>query len=936
MKNTVVINTIAALLLHFGVAPLHAAQVTGSILFGGAATLDAPSAGTATKVTAWLGAGGVGTPYVLDATDDFATYVTPGASATFVAPWSFNSGELPALWAVGGFQFDLVSSEITSQTLPTVFSVTGKPMNGAVTVRGQGYVSGNGYDRTFGVWAFSTQDPSSGTPPRFAFSAGVTAVPAVGAIGNFVWEDLNENGIQDPGEQGIDGVTVALADTDGNLLATTVTASNGFYQFTELETGSYIVTVDTASPPLTGYLPSPVGAPGSTPETDSDASPRTVVLTDSDPSDQTIDFGFYAFVPPAGRIGNFVWSDANGDGIQGSGEPGIDGVTVRLKDGSNAVIATAVTSGGGAYLFSGLAAGSYSVEVDTSSPALMGATPALPNAPGSTVANDSNVNPSTVVLESNDSEDLTVDFGYIPAPTGSIGDFVWSDVNGDGIQGPEDEEPGIPSVTVRLRGSDDVLLQTTTTDLDGLYQFTGLRAGTYRVEVDASSPALAGFIATTPNATGSTSGNDSNPNPASVTLSSDAASDMTIDFGYKPAPSGQIGNFVWKDVNRNGIQDVGEPGINGVSIALKDGAGTTLATTVTSGNGAYLFAGLTAGQYLIDYDETDPELNGFLPTIATAPGSTPADDSNSSPASVTLATDSSIDLETDFGFISLGCGCIGNFVWKDLDCDGIQDRNEPGIPGVTVKLFWNGILIDSATTDSCGRYVFYGLWAGCYSVVIDNNQAALAGLIPTKANAGWNRCYDSNPNPATVCLATDKSCDLTIDFGYRKQAPDRPLTTYTMGGWGSSPSGNNPGVFLSRNFGTVYPAGLTLGGGKTLKFTSAKAVENFLPCGSTARPLTQSHINPTAKLGVLAGQVVALRLGVDFSDAGITGSGLANARFRFGKFAGMTVGQVLGISEAVLGGASLPLGVSYNDLSDACTVVNENFDGGANRGNLIP
>jgi hypothetical protein len=109
-----------------------------------------------------------------------------------------------------------------------------------------------------------------------------------------------------------------------------------------------------------------------------------------------------------------------------------------------------------------------------------------------------------------------------------------------------------------------------------------------------------------------------------------------------------------------------------------------------------------------------------------------------------LATNSSEDLTIDFGFIPPGCGCIGNRVWKDLDGDGIQDCNEPGIKGVTVKLYWNGILINTDITDSCGGYQFYGLWAGTYSVVIDNSQTVLAGLVPTTVNAGTNRSYDSN------------------------------------------------------------------------------------------------------------------------------------------------------------------------------------------------
>jgi hypothetical protein len=75
---------------------------------------------------------------------------------------------------------------------------------------------------------------------------------------------------------------------------------------------------------------------------------------------------------------------------------------------------------------------------------------------------------------------------------------------------------------------------------------------------------------------------------------------------------------------------------------------------------------------------------------------------------------------------------------------------------------------------------------------------------------------------------------------------------------------------------------------------------------------------------------------VSFSNAGITAGGLANATFISGKFAGQTVGQVLALAEAALGGAPLPPGISYSDLSNACALVNENYDAGRNLGNLNP
>jgi len=72
----------------------------------------------------------------------------------------------------------------------------------------------------------------------------------------------------------------------------------------------------------------------------------------------------------------------------------------------------------------------------------------------------------------------------------------------------------------------------------------------------------------------------------------------------------------------------------------------------------------------------------------------------------------------------------------------------------------------------------------------------------------------------------------------------------------------------------ALPEWLVVGGSCTLKFKTAKAIDDFLPCRGTSGALRQSYINPTTNLGAFAGQVVALRLSVDFSNAGITASGV--------------------------------------------------------------
>ena len=151
-----------------------------------------------------------------------------------------------------------------------------------------------------------------------------------------------------------------------------------------------------------------------------------------------------------------------------------------------------------------------------------------------------------------------VDFGY--RNTGSVGDRVWLDTNGNGVQ--DAGEAGINGVTVQLLDGANNVVATATTSGDGNYTFDNLAAGTYTVKVVASS--LPAGVAETYDLDGVASANQ-----ATFTLA--AGQNRTdVDFGYRN--TGSVGDRVWLDANANGIQDAGEPGINGVTVQLLDAA----------------------------------------------------------------------------------------------------------------------------------------------------------------------------------------------------------------------------------------------------------------------------------------------------------------------------------------------------------------------------
>jgi hypothetical protein len=108
-------------------------------------------------------------------------------------------------------------------------------------------------------------------------------------------------------------------------------------------------------------------------------------------------------------------------------------------------------------------------------------------------------------------------------------------------------------------------------------------------------------------------------------------------------------------------------------------------------------------------------------------------------------------------------GVIGNYLWKDLNADGIRDEDEPAMAGVTLTLTRDGAASFSQTvkSDATGHYQFGGLCAGTYLVTV-NTPGTL-----TTALAGSDQAVDSNPNGVSVTLATDGDSNLTIGFGFK-------------------------------------------------------------------------------------------------------------------------------------------------------------------------
>ncbi|MFM7843755.1 MAG: SdrD B-like domain-containing protein, partial [Planctomycetota bacterium] len=186
-----------------------------------------------------------------------------------------------------------------------------------------------------------------------------------------------------------------------------------------------------------------------------------------------------------------------------------------------------------------------------------------------------------------------------------------------------------------------------------------------------------------------------------------------------------LGDFVWEDLNANGQQDADEPGIPDVTVKLLDQNGDVVGTTTTDADGAYAFTELTPDTYSVQFVAP----SGYVATIANSGDDATDSDAVGGVSGQYTLMAGDTNLTIDAGFYRPAA--LGNFVWNDLDADGQQDSDEPGLAGVTVNLLDSSDqVLATTTTDGAGAYAFTNLTPGSYRVQF----VTPTGFTPTTAN----------------------------------------------------------------------------------------------------------------------------------------------------------------------------------------------------------
>ncbi len=404
------------------------------------------------------------------------------------------------------------------------------------------------------------------------------------------------------------------------------------------------------------------------------------------------------------EIGNRVWRDDLGNGVQDAGEPGIGVVTVELwtTGPSAALVGTAITTADGSYRFnsgttepavgSGDDVGgglqprsSFQLRIPLDGPNASALGGTFLTGKDATTASGSDASDSDAApMGAYAAIDVTtgiggrnnhaLDAGF--ARPVSVGDLVWNDLNNNGLA--EAGEPGIEGVTVRLLDEGGAQLNVTSTDAAGHYGFAGLAPADYRIEVVppagyATSTGRNGWArAAFEPGSGPNDDRDGDDNGSdvggavrttAVRLTGGAEpigdgdldndTNRTVDVGlFRPA---SIGDLVWFDNDGNGGQAPGEPGVPRVAVAVYDSRGAEVATASTNGSGRYQLGSLIPGQYSVRFSSLP---SGYLFSVRGAHGA--ANDSDADPATgkttVRTLVAGQADVSIDAGIYTPGDG----------------------------------------------------------------------------------------------------------------------------------------------------------------------------------------------------------------------------------------------------------------------------------------
>ena len=520
-----------------------------------------------------------------------------------------------------------------------------------------------------------------------------------GKVQGTVFADRNDNGIRDTEENGLNGVIVRLMGEEGEAFSTVI-GDDGNYLFDAVMPGTY--TLEYELPEHAVFARTIAG--GNTITGDRTGSSEPFTMHSGDELE-----GPVCGVLTLGRIAGRAWMDHDGDGICTGDEEPAGSVTVTLTPSRGELEEiTAITGENGTFLLNDLRPDTYTLTVSTPAQYVLSRT--------------DNVDLPLIAGKDTQSVQLPVIMGAvwsdqmlgIVMPASLSGQF-WLDENNNGLFDDGEQTPAGYEITVTDDRNGKVF-DVLRTDEEGRFTTSGMIPGSFTLSYALDEQTIAPKD-------GSSDFREENGKLviSGISLAEDEErSGLLLGIVRYTA----IGGTAWID-RGNGAMET----LAGTSVSLLDDHGEVLRTVNTGESGSYCFDKLMPGSYQLDVtvpegcviiEPDDRRLNGDMVSVIT-------DTVNRN------GTSDMIDLKMAQDQLKMDTGCVlpgrmGDFCWLDLDGDGLQGMNEPGIPGVKIVLMRDGTTVAETETDQYGFYRFYDLYPASYTLQV----TAPAEVKPTK------------------------------------------------------------------------------------------------------------------------------------------------------------------------------------------------------------
>ena len=521
---------------------------------------------------------------------------------------------------------------------------------------------------------------------------GVGALP-LSSISGVVWSDVDGDGIYQDGEPGQPGVTLTLTHKNGTVY-TTESGEDGSFLFDNILYGSY---------KLTFTLPADKMFTNAAPQ-----NTRRSLLTAAGQSSGTVSMylnpgdrvdGQYVGVISGSNITGRCFLDANYNGLLDEGEAPLPGVTLTLtRNGSGNALATVTSGEDGSFVFSGLRGGSYAVAANLPDD---GSVYTLVTGGGNQFAARSGRKSQTVGnLELADNGTLSLTLGAVYPAT--ISGVAYLDDNFSGAM--EDGEQAVNNLTVALLDASGNQIASTRTGKDGSFAFTGVMPGSYRLSLSA----LAGY-AFTKTGEGSVVVNTGNGTGLSELF--DAPIGQTVSGrNIGMILPGVVEGVVFGDLNDNGVQDEGEPGLTGAVVRLIETTEGEAFSAVIGDDGAYRFDAVMPGRYYLRFEL--PE-GGVFSSVTGVQHDGGVGESEV----FSFATGAHVTGPVCGG---IALGGIDGVVFDDRNANGVQDEGEAAMQGVTITLTPDRGELEAVTvvTGADGCFAIGDLRPGSYQLTL--------------------------------------------------------------------------------------------------------------------------------------------------------------------------------------------------------------------------